>query len=223
MATHGRSGLGRWLYGSVTDEVLRHANVPVFLVPAMVARPWPADRPPRILASLDGSALAQEVVNPASDLAAALGAELVLVRVAELPVYPIGPFGEPYAYTSYDPSAAIAEANAYLEGIAATLRQRGHNVTLEIPTGFPSQEIATVARERQVDVIAMATHGRGGLARLVLGSVATGTLQRTSVPMVLVRPSVLRGTAVVQTAVEAVPATAEAVPAAQATAAASGR
>ncbi|HEX5416314.1 MAG TPA: universal stress protein, partial [Chloroflexota bacterium] len=56
MSTHGRSGIGRWIYGSVADEVVRHAPVPVVLVPATSAlREWPTDRPPRLLVSLDFS------------------------------------------------------------------------------------------------------------------------------------------------------------------------
>src|ERR1051326_3917222 len=65
MATHGRSGLGRWLYGSVADEVLRRASVPIFLVPPGSYEPWSADRAPRILVPLDGSQLSQAALGPA--------------------------------------------------------------------------------------------------------------------------------------------------------------
>jgi nucleotide-binding universal stress UspA family protein len=203
IATHGRSGIGRWLYGSVADDVLRHAATPVFLVPAAAPDTWPADGVPPVLIPLDGSTLAQEAINAASDLATTLGADVVLVQVVELPVGPVGPFGEPYAYIPYDPSAAVTDAKQYLEGIAAILRQRGHRVTVETPVGFAAQEIAAVARERGAGVIAMATRGRGGLARLVLGSVATGTLQRTNVPLLLVGPAVL-GRATAEPAAKAV-------------------
>lgn len=191
MATHGRSGIGRWLYGSVADDVLRHATIPVFLVPATGQHTWPADRAPRVLIPLDGSELAQEAINPASELATSVGADLVLLRVVEVPTYPMGPFGESYAYTAYDPAGDLIEAKQYLEGVAQTLRGRGHTVTLVTEIGFPSQEIAAVAQHQHVDVVAMATHGRSGLARLVLGSVATGTLQRAHVPLLLVRPAAL--------------------------------
>jgi nucleotide-binding universal stress UspA family protein len=64
MSTHGRSGLGRWIYGSVADAVLREAEVPVVLIPAACQHRWPTDRKPRILVPLDGSNLATQALGP---------------------------------------------------------------------------------------------------------------------------------------------------------------
>jgi hypothetical protein len=67
MSTHGRSGIGRWLCGSVADAVIRSATVPVMLIPSDVRGPWPTDRQPRILVLLDGSQLSEAVPIVYSD------------------------------------------------------------------------------------------------------------------------------------------------------------
>jgi nucleotide-binding universal stress UspA family protein len=73
MGTHGRSGFGRWIYGSVADELLRHATTPVMLVPGGTLRPWPAQRPPKLLVTLDGSPLSEAILRPIPQLAALRG------------------------------------------------------------------------------------------------------------------------------------------------------
>jgi nucleotide-binding universal stress UspA family protein len=193
MATHGRSGLGRWLYGSVADDVLRHAAVPVLLVPAAGAGEavWAPDTAHRVLVPLDGSALAEEAVPPALELAAALGADLHLLRVIETLT---AAYAEGYASTALDTTGALDEARAYLDGVAAPLRARGLTVDAGVAAvdGPALTGLAAAARVRPAPAIASATLGRGGLARLVLGSVATGTLQRANVPLLLVRPMAMR-------------------------------
>jgi nucleotide-binding universal stress UspA family protein len=124
MSTHGRSGLGRWLYGSVAEEVLRLAPVPVLLVPATSERAWPTQRPPRVLLALDGSPLAAEAIEPARTWAQALGAEVVLVRV--LPPRS----AEAAAYVYEDPLAEQTDALQALESAAASIRELGINVSL---------------------------------------------------------------------------------------------
>ncbi|MBI4491753.1 MAG: universal stress protein [Chloroflexi bacterium] len=188
MSTHGRSGLGRWIYGSVADQVLRSANVPVLLVPAACQAGWPGDRVRRILLPLDGSDLATEALGPAGELADLFGAELLLLQSVELPSYTyVGPF----PYPPFDLDAVLAAAQEYLETVAADLRAHGRTVAVRTAAGNPAFIVADTAREQGAEVIAMATHGRTGLARLVMGSVATGTVQRASVPLLLVHPTAL--------------------------------
>lgn len=189
MSTHGRSGLGRVVYGSVADDILRHADMPVLLIPRTLDHAWPADRQISILVPLDGSELAEEALRSAELLADLPGARLHLLRVIEPPGYPLA--GEGYVYVPIDDEAERASARAYLDDLAARLGRGGTQVTCEVAMGLPATVIPQVARTCESDVIAMATHGRGGLARLVLGSVATGTLQRTHVPLLLTRPSAL--------------------------------
>jgi nucleotide-binding universal stress UspA family protein len=186
MASHGRSGLGRWVYGSVADAVLRRAEVPVLLVPAAGEQPWPTNRAPRILVPLDGSDLAAEALGPASELARQLAAELVLVSVIQPPTYA---YAEGYDYVLLDQDEERAAVASDLEAIAERLRGDGLTASVRTVVGFAATMIAEIGREERIDLIVMATHGRGGLARLVLGSVATGTLQRAGLPVLLVRPA----------------------------------
>ena len=189
MSTHGRGGLGRWLYGSVADAVLRQAEVPVLLVSATCDHSWPTNRPPRLLVPLDGSEIAVGALKPAAELAGSLRAELLLLRVIDSAAYP---YLWSDASTWKDPEPDTAEARQQLEQLAEPLRAIGRTVEVLTVFGSPTAVIASVADERGVDLIAMATHGRGGLARLVLGSVATATLQRASVPLLAVRPVAVR-------------------------------
>jgi nucleotide-binding universal stress UspA family protein len=203
MATHGRSGLGRWLYGSVADHVLRHAPVPVLLVSGVCERRWPAASPApagpgtesggqgRVLVPLDGSALSGAALRPAGELAGALGAGLLLVQVVPFTRYSRYAAGaESYSATyASDPEPALDEARRYLEAAAAPLRRAGHDVATAADLGMAAPTIARLAREHDAAAIALATHGRGGLARAVLGSVATGVLQLAGAPVLLARPA----------------------------------
>lgn len=171
MCTHGRSGAARFVLGSVADEVLRHAEVPLFLVPRG-CRPW-QNGVSRVLVSLDGSPLAEEVIEPTLRLADAFQAELLLARVVE-------------------PSDDREKARVYLDKFAGGFTERGRHVRTQLLSGSPAAALAETARDEAVDLIAMATHGRGGVARLLLGSVATTTLLRATTPVLVVRPVALR-------------------------------
>lgn len=186
MATHGRSGIGRWLYGSVADEVLRRAMVPVVLVPPGVAHTVPPRGTPVILVPLDGSTLAEAALGPAADLARRLEADLVLLQVVALPSY--GIYAEETEYVVFDPDAETSAARDYLAEVAERLRPEVVRIRVRTELGYPAISICEVAAEENAHFIYMATHGRGGLARLVMGSVSTGVLQRTRVPLLLVRP-----------------------------------
>jgi nucleotide-binding universal stress UspA family protein len=190
MSTHGRGGLGRWIYGSVADQVLRTSDVPVLLISAADERPWPGQAPFRIVVPLDGSSVAEEALDPVVELAKALEGELVLLRVVEPPNYGLE-LGESPKF-SFQPDVELAVAKEYLAQVADRLTQTGSAVESRAVVGSAPETIASIAREENAHLIAMATHGRSGLARVVLGSVATGTLQRASLPMLLVRPGVVR-------------------------------
>jgi nucleotide-binding universal stress UspA family protein len=202
MSTHGRGGLGRWVYGSVAAEVLRHAGASVLLVPAACDHEWPTDRRLRVLVPLDGSDLAEEVLTGASALAAATGAELVLVRVVDPGrARPTGVqiVSAPPSYVvayQHDPEAELTHARHYLEDVAERLHGAAPVRSVRAEVGAPSATIAAVARDEGVDLIAMATHGRGGLSGLLMGSTAAATLQRAGVPVLLVRPAAARQLAV---------------------------
>jgi nucleotide-binding universal stress UspA family protein len=188
MSTHGRSGIGRWIYGSVADAVLRHSPVPVLLASAsMQLTRWRSDRPLRILVSLDYSALSESILEPACNLADTLKAKLILASVAPLLVTP-DPYGG--VDVAYDPDEDRAERRIYLEGIAEKLRKPGRDVSIQDAFGQVDWTLLEVAREQGADLIAIASHGSGGVTRLIMGSVASSIVQRAPLPLLIVRPAV---------------------------------
>jgi nucleotide-binding universal stress UspA family protein len=188
MSTHGRSGIGRMVYGSVTDQVLRQATVPVLVVPSVVDHPWTADRPLSLLVPLDGSELAEEALAMVDFLATG-EPRVTLLRIVEPPAYSV--YGAGYTYVPFDEEAEVAAASEYLETQVSRLRDRGWQARSKVTVSPPGGTIADIAREQQADLIVMATHGRGGLSRLLLGSTATNTLRQATVPLLLTRPVAL--------------------------------
>jgi nucleotide-binding universal stress UspA family protein len=192
MATHGHGGLGRVLYGSVADQVLRQTTVPLILVTPHNEGAWPTDRPLRVLVPLDGSERAEEIFSPLQATFGPLAAEFVLLRVANSIDY-ARPHGDQCdicraaRLAGYEPDIEPVRIRDYLTGVAIRLRAAGLQVDVQGEMGDAASTIVRVAQERQVDLIAMATHGRGGFHRLILGSVATDTLRRAPVPLFLVR------------------------------------
>ena len=190
MSTHGRSGIGRWLYGSVADAVIRLANVPVMLVPPHMSLPWPTDRRLQIIVPLDESQLSEAVLGPALEFATRLDAELLLVEVV---AWPPLVYSDPIELLAYDLDEQVAAARGYLADVATRLRESGASVRCRAEVGpTPAATIVQLARDEHADLIAMATHGRSGLARVVLGSTTTGTLQHAGVPLLIVRPTELQ-------------------------------
>jgi nucleotide-binding universal stress UspA family protein len=191
MSTHGRSGLGRWVYGSVADKVLRGADVPVLLVRVSEADtqalpPARAVHYQRILVPLDGSALAEGALRHAEALAAHFGAHLVLIRVPVLPTYAYASTELAYSIEA-ELDAAAGEAAAYLADLAGRLAQRGLSAESVVEWGPVAETIIDYAQGHGVDLIVMSTHGRSGLGRWVYGSVADKVLRAAGVPVLLVR------------------------------------
>jgi nucleotide-binding universal stress UspA family protein len=193
MATHGRGPMERAWLGSVADSLVRHLLVPILLV-----RPVEGEEPDlsvpaaaqRILVTLDGSALSEAVLDPAARLATALAVPVVVIRV----------IGTRAGFEStYLPHAAEAhrqniaderrEATAYLETVARRLEGMGvQGPTALVKEGSAARTILQAADPGGGDVVAMATHGRGGLRRLVLGSVSDKVVRAAVGPVLLVRP-----------------------------------
>jgi nucleotide-binding universal stress UspA family protein len=159
-------------------------------VPSIVEHAWPSDGPLSLLVPLDGSELAAEALHSAELLTEAFGARLTLLRVVQPVPYPL--YGEGYGYVPYDEDAEIAEARRHLEDQAIRLSGDGARVETRVVVGEPARVIGEVAREKDVDVVVMATHGHGGLSRVILGSVATATLRHTTAPLLLVRPAAIQ-------------------------------
>ena len=163
----------------------------------------------RILVTLDGSPLSEEVLPQVERLIAGTYTSVTLLRVAELPEQTVakrvltpmpavivgaGPTlatkTEPQLVETRDQAIRRVkeEAEAYLNEKARPLRAKGINVEIAIQLGHPAKEIIHYARTQDVDLIMMSTHGRSGLGRMFLGSVAGRVLMSGVKPILLVRP-----------------------------------
>jgi len=179
MSTHGRSGLSRWVYGSTAEKVLRQAPLPLLLVPATSDQEWPTNGGLQVLVPFDGSAEAESALEPMLASIRDITKHVLLLQVV------VAPRGGAAAYMFEDLPAEIEVARASLERVAQMLRGEGLTVGIQVVAGSVAASIASVARQESVDLIAMATHGRSGFARLVLGSVAAETLQRATTPLLV--------------------------------------
>jgi nucleotide-binding universal stress UspA family protein len=192
MATHDRSGPNRWLHGSVAEAVVRQVAVPVLLVRAMEGmRPIEPLREarPELIVPLDGSSLAEAAVPLARGLAKSLGGHIVLVGVIPTPGQFIAEQGGAIGtYVGADHTRLESEAKEYLDAILGSLTASGLSAEANVRQGKPAAEIGAVAREHGAAAVVMATHGRTGLVRTLLGSVAGEVLHQGTSPVILVRP-----------------------------------
>lgn len=142
----------------------------------------------RLLVCLDGSDFAEQIMPYLIDLASHLGSRMVLLRVVT--ETPIVSAGDPRVVVeSLDiVSRAKHEAETYLEGIAAPLRGRGLGVECTVLEGPAGETIVQYSEKSQMGLVALSTHGRGGLGRAVFGSVADYVLRHSTVPVLSVRP-----------------------------------
>ncbi|HLN30190.1 MAG TPA: universal stress protein [Gemmataceae bacterium] len=180
MTTHGRASLSRFGLGSVTDELIRRATIPLLLVrpsekaPGIIPEPVVDD----ILIPLDGSTLAEQVLEPALELARLMEARCSLLRVVESR----SPAG------NGNPGEPVEKAQAYLDGVAGRIREQGLQVrTRVVVARHAAEAISEVAQASEL--VAVATHGRGGLKRLLLGSVADKLIQDATSPVLVYRPT----------------------------------
>jgi len=189
MTTHGRSGLGRWAFGSVADRVVRGGEAPVLLLRSGVTAPESVGFE-RLLVPLDGSALAKDALPYAVALARLYGAELHLVRVAETThlfmVMGVDAAPMPADVMNQMIADLVGEAQAYLEPVVARMRGDGLTVVSAVVDGIPAEALLGYATSHGIDLVVLATHGRGGFNRLVLGSVAERLLRLAPIPILMV-------------------------------------
>lgn len=190
MTTHGRSGLGRWVYGSVAEAVLNQSPVPVWLVRAWgaVAPTLFEKTPLRLLVPLDGSEFAEVVLPHAARLAHSMGAALVLMRA----IAPLRLPADPLVAQALLEQAELENEETtakYLADLAAPLRAEGVTVQTAVRLGAAARAILEEAWASDISLIIMATHGRTGLERVFLGSVAMDVLRRGTTPLLLIHPA----------------------------------
>ncbi|MBM2826015.1 MAG: UspA domain protein [Dehalococcoidia bacterium] len=191
MSTHGRSGFGRWLVGSVADRVLRTSSIPVLFFHPKEEKASSGPRLRRILLPLDGSPLAEQSIPFAVLLAKAMDLTLVLVRVA--PSYPFY-FSDSYSLSGAELmveawEALEKEASDYLSRILNGLQQNDLILGSRVFRGDPATKIIDLAKEFEDNIVVMSTHGRSGLNRSILGSVADKVVRNSGSPVLLIRVS----------------------------------
>ncbi len=192
MTTHGRSGLSRWWYGSVADKVVRSGAAPVFLLRSAEVQPKGPEIH-SILVPLDGSPYSEAALPYATEMARTFDAEIHLVRVAETAqLYGMlgpGTMTPPATDTLNEiAQQLVRDAQEYLARVEERLRGEGLRVSSDTLEGIPGEQILAYERERAVDLVVMATHGRTGLSRVVFGSVAERVLKSGSEPVLMVHP-----------------------------------
>ncbi|MFQ6026252.1 MAG: universal stress protein [Dehalococcoidia bacterium] len=191
IGTRGHSGLRRGVLGSVTDEVVRTSPVPV-----LVLSPQAVEKAAEtgfglstVTVPLDGSELAERVLPIAEELAQQLSLQVQLLRVITL--------GSMAYYAAEGVTMDTApieeeleeEANEYLNGIAHEVAQRGvSSVWFNVMRGSPALSIIDHLRNTSNNLVTVSTHGRSGLGRLLIGSVADSIIRSAGVPVLVITP-----------------------------------
>ena len=190
MATHGRSGVNRFLLGSVAEKVLRGAPNALLLVRAREAARSDGEASFKsVIVPLDGSELAESILPMAGGLAKKLGLEVVLFRAYHIPYNAYAADDGFYAVNYDDLIASVRdETNQYLEKKAVEIKQLGvEKVSSIAKEGFAGDEIIAMGHNTPNGLIAMCSHGRSGVRRWVLGSVAENVVRHTSDPVLVAR------------------------------------
>ena len=184
ISSHGRSGLSRWVYGSVAQKVLRQSCCATLIIREQVEQVAGAFK--KILVCLDGSTLARQVLDSVLTLAQCSQAEIILLRVIQ-PAHLL--FDIETADQVQESITALerGEAESYLNNLLQQLPQTEGAMSARTLLGPPADTIIDFALEQQVDLIAMSSHGRSGISRWVYGSVAEKVLRGATCATLIMR------------------------------------
>ncbi|MFC1945626.1 universal stress protein [Chloroflexota bacterium] len=172
MATHGRSGIGRWTIGSVADKVVRTTTrQPTVLIRCRGAQPKVriAKGLKKILVPLDGSMLSSAIISYISEIARLFDSELRLLQVVP------------------ENGSIFKNAENYLTDLCDGLKAQGYDASHEVRIGSPAETIINVAEKLKADMVAMSTRGQGGFYPWVLGSVASKIINGGTTPLMLIK------------------------------------
>jgi nucleotide-binding universal stress UspA family protein len=190
MATHGRSGLDRWLLGSVAEKVLRGASNPMLVVRVKREKNpgWEMATLKRVIVPLDGSELSERILPHVEALAKHLDLEVMLLGVYGGRLRA----GASEGFHSMDAFIVSLrnETEIYLAAKTEEMKQKGLNkVSFAAKQGLEADEIIATARETLDTLIAMCTHGRTGVQRWMLGSVTETVVRHSGDPVLIIRAS----------------------------------
>ncbi len=190
MSTHGRAGMERARLGSVGDAVVRHAHSLVLLVHPPSDEAAAPERPvtfERILVPLDGTEFSERILDAAARLATLFGAEVRLLHVQTSP--PMRTFRRVVRDEAGGEATLDLLAEEYLDHVATVYAETLPDASLEIAVAkSPLVGILESVQAWRPDLIAMATHARGGLTRMLLGSTSSEVVRAVGVPVLLMRP-----------------------------------
>lgn len=192
MSTHGRNPVVRGILGSVTDQVVHHATLPVLTVTPHKARQYREMEGPflnTVILPLDGSELSERARPYVEKLARSLSLGVLLVRIVHLEYLAYGTGW----YTDMSGMSYQLEPQAvkYVESVAQGLEWKGLKVKTKVMRGSPTQALLNIAQETPNSIITMTTHGRSGVSRWLMGSVSDAMVRASGDP-VLIIPSNLR-------------------------------
>lgn len=193
IATHGRSGLKRWVLGSTADRVIRSTDKPILLIRAKEGKSDVLDRHLfyRVTVPLDGSKEAEGIIPYVEELSAQFQMEVILLQVITERTYvePVA-FGEGFQNVSLTMEMIDRrkkEAYGYLNIVKQRLESQGILVRTMVMFGNAGDKIIDTAQDMDSGLVAMTTHGRSGITRWVYGSVADKLLHAGTTPLLLVR------------------------------------
>jgi nucleotide-binding universal stress UspA family protein len=189
MSSHGHGGLRRALLGSVADHLLRSVTIPVLLITPATPHDMGSDWPRRILLPLDGSGLSESAVDLVESLDPGRTSHLLLTTVSVRQFPSFTPWGLMPETVRPEPEPADPPERAYLERVGGRLKSAGFTVHAHrVEGGKVAREILKLGAARQCDLIVMATHGAGGLDRVMFGSVTDQVVRHSTIPVLAVRP-----------------------------------
>ena len=144
----------------------------------------------KILVCLDGSSLSEQILPYATEAALRFGGKVVLLQVITISstIAAAAEPGLPPEVLLDELRREGAKAKAYLERTAQPLQEKGLDVTCVVLQGMPGNAIVSYSTQNEVDLVAIATHGHGGLGRLVFGSVADLVLRESGLPILVIKP-----------------------------------
>ena len=191
MATHGQSGIRRWIVGSVAAKVVSATEQPILLIRANVITPARRKKQifKKVLVPLDGSKESEAIMPYIGELASIVKTEVVLFHVVA-PVqffYSIPGEASNQSLSPDDINKIVAKRKDYLDTLGAGLKEKGIKASSRVIVGEPAKDIIRIADEIHADFVAMSTHGRSGIDRWTLGSTADKVLHGGNTPIMLVR------------------------------------
>jgi nucleotide-binding universal stress UspA family protein len=183
MGTHGRRGFDRLAIGSTAEDVIRAAGVPVMAFPQSCIRTPNAGNLRHILVAVDGSPAAESAMTFACELALAEHARVTLCAVVE----PTGVYWDDLDRDVSLQDEIENKANASVDSERARAASLGVTVDVVGRMGDAAIALVSAAQDVGADLIVMGTHGRAGIPRFVLGSVAEGVLRTSHLPICTIR------------------------------------